>query len=150
MVAAAALVAAIGLGYYHSPAMGAFGGVATFTVGAGIWLSATDGYAEIEPAPAHLRSAWVSSMYLTKQADEAETLQESRKKRVQEAAKNEKHTERELEEKDKTLIQEMYDPRGVATAGDAPSGGSTNSDVEFGPETERAKNGHAEGDDGSE
>jgi len=67
-----------------------------------------------------------------------------------ETTKNEKHPEPELEEKDKTPIQEMYYPRGVATAGDAPSGGSTNSDFEFGPETERAKNGHAEGDDGSE
>jgi hypothetical protein len=146
MVVVAAAAAAIGLGYYHSPAMGAFGGVATVAVGAGIWLQATDGYARIEPAPAHLRSAWVSSMFLTKEADEAETLRESRKKRVQEMAKNEKHVEKELEERDKTLLQEMHDPRGVATVG---SGGSGDADMEFDPELEdeARTNGHAKGGD---
>jgi hypothetical protein len=148
MIAAAAGVAAVGLGYYHSPAMGAFGGAATFAVGAGVWLTATDGYAEIEPAPAHLRSAWVSSMFLTKEADEAETLRQSRQKRVQEMAKNEKHVEKELEARDSTLIQEMHDPRGVAVA----SGDSSDTDMEFDPELEDADdartNGHAKrGDD---
>jgi hypothetical protein len=149
MVAAAAAVAAIGVGYYHSPAMGAFGGAATFAAGAGIWLSATDGYAEIEPAPAHLRSAWVSSMFLTKEADEAETLRESRQKRVQEMAKNEKHVEKELEARDSTLIQEMHDPDGVAVAADDSGSGDT--DMEFDPDLEDADdartNGHAKGGD---
>jgi hypothetical protein len=145
LVGAAALVAAAGFGYYHSPAMGAFGGAATFAVGAAIWLQATDGYARIDPAPAHLRSALVTSMFLTKEADEAETLRESRKKRVQEMAKNEKHVEEELEERDKTLIQSMHDPRGVATTGDTPA----DTDMEFDPELEdeARTNGHAKGGD---
>ena len=147
-VLGAAVVAGLGSGWYLSATLGFAVGVLVFVAGAAVFLRATDGHAAIEPAPAHLRSAWVTSMFLTKEADEAATLQESRKKRIREAAKNEKHVERELEERDATLVEEMHTPGGIGTEADL---GDVDGALEFVPD-DQAKNGEPGdgGDDGGE
>jgi hypothetical protein len=145
VVIAAALVAGVGLNHYVGQLAGVAGGVGAFALGAVLYLEATDGFARIQPAPAHLRSAWVSSMYLQKEADEAETLQESRRKRVEEKAKNQKDVEEALEDQDQTLIEAMHSTGGAdAMKGDRDPVES--SAFEFGPKGDET-NGHREADD---
>jgi len=142
LVYAAGAVAGVGVGVYHSAAMGLFAGAATVALGALVWVTATDGFARIQPAPTHLRAAWVTSLYMATEADEATTLQESRQKRVEERAKNERDVEKALEERDTTLVEEMESPEsgsGVVDAADMSEWGFDDM-----PE---ATNGEADGDE---
>jgi hypothetical protein len=84
-------------------------------------------------------------MYLQKEADEAETLQESRRKRVEEKAKNQKDVEEALEDQDQTLIEAMHSTGGA----DSMKGDRDPVDAsafEFGPKDDET-NGHREADD---
>jgi len=147
IVIGAALVAGVGLNHYLGQLAGVAGALGTFALGAILYLEATDGYAHVDPAPAHLRSAWVSSMYLQKEADEAETLQESRRKRVEEKAKNQKDVEEALEEQDQTLIEAMHSTGG-ADRMDRDRDPAEESAFEFGPDGDPS-NGHREVEDES-
>lgn len=145
LVAAAAAVAGFGLNHYIGQLAGVGAALGTLALGAALYLTATDGYARVEPAPGHLRSAWVSSMYLQKEADEAETLQESRKKRVREKAKNQKDVEQALEDQDQTLIEAMHSTNGADSMNRDPD--PTDHDtLEFDPDGDPS-NGHREDDD---
>jgi len=146
IVLAAALVAGVGLNHYVGQLAGVAGALAALALGAVLYLEATDGYARVEPAPAHLRSAWVSSMYLQKEADEAETLQESRRKRVEEKAKNQKDVEEALEEQDQTLIEAMHST-GAADRMNSDGDPTSGDGFEFGPRDGDPSNGHREGED---
>ncbi|WP_049934691.1 hypothetical protein [Haloplanus natans] len=147
IVLASALVAGAGLNHYVGTLAGVGGALGAIAIGAVLYLEATDGYARVEPAPAHLRSAWVSSMYLQKEADEAETLQASRRKRVEEKAKNQKDVEEALEEQDQTLIEAMHSTGGadrMKAARESVDSGA----FEFGPDRDsNLANGHQEADD---
>jgi hypothetical protein len=145
IVLAAALVAGVGLNHYVGQLAGVAAGLGAFALGSVLYLEATDGYARIKPAPAHLRSAWVSSMFLQKEADEAETLQESRRKRVEEKAKNQKDVEEALEDQDQTLIEAMHSTGG-ADAMKRDRDAVDASAFEFGPDGD-ATNGHQEDKD---
>jgi hypothetical protein len=143
VVAAAVAVGGFGLNHFVGPLAGLGGAIGAFALGAYLYLEATDGYARVEPAPAHLRSAWVTSMYMQREADEAETLQESRQKRVREKAKNQKHIERALEDQDQTLIEAMHSPRG-ADVDDSDSDEPLSDEFDLAPR--ELSNGHG-GDD---
>ncbi|GAB3321434.1 hypothetical protein [Haloplanus salinarum] len=136
LVLGAAAVAGFGLNHYVGQLAGVGGALGAIVLGAVLYLDATDGYARVEPAPAHLRSAWISSMYLQKEADEAETLQESRQKRVREKAKNQKDVEAALEDQDQTLIEAMHSTNGADSMNRDrdPVDGSA---FEFGPDDDQ-------------
>ena len=70
----------------------------------------TMGHARIKPAPAHMRSAWASAMYLNKEYEEARTIEQARERNVKLQAANERDVEEALEEQDRTLIESMFDP----------------------------------------
>lgn len=145
IVVAAAAVAGLGLNHTIGQLAGVGGALGALALGAVLYLEATDGHARIRPAPAHLRSAWVSSMYLQKEADEAETLQESRKKRVEEMAKNQKDVEEALEDQDQTLIEAMHSTGGADAMTDDRDPVEASA-FEFGPNGDET-NGHREGED---
>lgn len=67
-----------------------------------------DGYARIDPAPAHMRSAWASMLYLSIEAEDAETIEQARKENIRLQAKSEKEVDAALQDQDATLIQEMF------------------------------------------
>jgi hypothetical protein len=67
------------------------------------------GHGKIEPATAHQRSAHVSTMLLSKEMDDAETLDDARREVYEERSKSSKNVEEVVEVRDETLIQEMLD-----------------------------------------
>ncbi|APE95426.1 hypothetical protein [Halodesulfurarchaeum formicicum] len=67
-----------------------------------------DGHARVEPAPAHLRSAWASMLYLSVEAEDADTIEDARDTIVSLQARSEKDVQEALQEQDSTLIEEMF------------------------------------------
>ncbi|UWG47043.1 hypothetical protein HSRCO_0749 [Halanaeroarchaeum sp. HSR-CO] len=67
-----------------------------------------DGHARVEPAPAHLRSAWAGMLYLNIEAEDADTIEDARDTIVSLQARSEKDVQEALQEQDSTLIEEMF------------------------------------------
>ena len=67
-----------------------------------------DGYARVDPAPAHLRSAWASMLYLSVEAEDADTIEDARDTIVSLQARSEKDVQEALQDQDSTLIEEMF------------------------------------------
>lgn len=67
-----------------------------------------DGYARVDPAPAHLRSAWASMLYLNVEAEDADTIEDARDTIVSLQARSEKDVQKALQDQDSTLIEEMF------------------------------------------
>lgn len=101
-------LAAVGGLWFGSAATAVAGTIATFGAAALMWARPTSPEAWIQPAPVHLRSAWASMLFLAEEADVAKTIKEARKKNVKLSVQNEQDVERELEEKDQTLVEEMF------------------------------------------
>ena len=67
------------------------------------------GEAHVEIAPAHMRAAFASMLYLGKELDDADTIEAARCKIVEQEARSEKEVEQALTERDATLVGEMFD-----------------------------------------
>ena len=65
------------------------------------------GRAQVDLAPAHLRAAFASMLYLARELDNAETIEQAREKIVEKEATSEKEIEQALTERDSTLVSEM-------------------------------------------
>ncbi|MCO8254549.1 hypothetical protein NKF26_12120 [Haladaptatus sp. AB618] len=88
------------------------------------------GHAKVEPASAHQRSAHVTTMLVSKEMDDAATLDDARKETYKERAKSSKDVEEVVELRDDTLLKEMLGlDIGAAIKGDdsADSGPATGS-----------------------
>jgi hypothetical protein len=72
-------------------------------------LTAKDGVANVEPASAHTRQAWVTSMTLSQEVDDAKTLDEARKKIMEKQATTQRDIQDALETQDSTLLEGMFD-----------------------------------------
>lgn len=81
------------------------GGLAVAIVG----LEAVPGEALVVPAPSHLTSAYATTAMLAEEAEDAETIDEYRRKYRQEKIRSQKDVEEALEELDQTLVEEMFD-----------------------------------------
>lgn len=78
-------------------------------IGAGMTLRPETGRAYVDLAPAHMRAAFASMLYLAQEVDNADTIQEARKKVVEKEARSEKDVEEALTQRDSTLVREMFD-----------------------------------------
>mgnify|MGYP000444501962 CR=1 FL=1 len=85
-------------------------------------LEVRSGYAKIEPATAHERSAHVTTMVASKEMDDAQTLDEARRETYKERAKSSKDVEEVVEVRDDTLIKEMLGVEVDASVRSADSG----------------------------
>lgn len=88
-----------------SPIIGA---IVLLLAGAVLFLRPTNGYARIDPAPAHLRSAMVSMLYLSIEHADAKTMEKAREKLVEEQARSQREIDEAVEKADRTLIREMH------------------------------------------
>lgn len=70
-------------------------------------LRPRSGSARWQPANAQQRAAYITALYAAIEHDEAETLEESRRKVLREMAQNQKQVEKALEQKDATLLEEV-------------------------------------------
>jgi hypothetical protein len=66
------------------------------------------GRAFVDVAPVHTREAFASMVYLAREIDNADTIEEARTKLVEKEASSEKDTEEALTKRDSTLVQEMF------------------------------------------
>lgn len=81
-------------------------------------ITVKSGHAKVEPASAHVRSAHVTAMLLSKDMDEAETLDEYRESTYRERAKSSKDVEKVVALRDQTVVSEMLGVDVGATADD--------------------------------
>jgi len=105
VLAAVALAFTAGVGQVFGFAAGV---VAFILVVAGIALRPRSGFARVMLAPAHMRAAFASMMYLGKELDNAETIEAARSKLVELQAQSEKDVEKAITSRDSTLVQEMH------------------------------------------
>jgi hypothetical protein len=99
-----AAIAAIGIGISLSWLV-AIGVLAI--VGSILLLSPTDGIADVDPAKAHVRSAWISSMLLSRDVEDARTLEEARETIISQQGRGERQVQEAIETQDATLVEEM-------------------------------------------
>lgn len=85
-----------------------WGAVTLALLVAALTVRPTNGHARFWPAPAHMRSAWASMLYLNVEVEDADTLDEYRKRTVELQARSEKEKEQAIEEQDATLVQEAF------------------------------------------
>ena len=82
--------------------------IGSIVVGALVWaIEPVDGSAWVDPADAHTRSAWVSTMTLEQSVDDAKTLTEAREALVEQQSKAESEIQAEIEKQDSTLVESM-------------------------------------------
>ena len=106
LVGAAVLVAITQL---VATALGPIWGTAAFLAALGLaTVRPRDGHARVDPAPAHLRSAWASMLYLDVEAEDADTIEDARETIVGLQARSEKDVQEALQNQDATLIEEMF------------------------------------------
>ncbi|MEA5387234.1 hypothetical protein VB779_09340 [Haloarculaceae archaeon H-GB11] len=91
-------------------------------------ITIKSGYARVDPAPAHQRSAHVTMMLGTSEFDDAETLEDARKETYKERARSSKDVEEVLELRDGSLVQEMMGVDVSATVSDAETDERTATD----------------------
>ena len=95
-------------------------------------LRPKSGSAWFAPANAHQRAAYVSMLYGAVEYEEAETLEESRRKRLESESTNQKDVEQALEKRDATLLEEAVSDVEPELAnlgnGHPDHGGDTDSD----------------------
>jgi len=68
-------------------------------------MSPTDGHADVWPASAHTRSAWISTLTLAQEVDDAHTLDQARETLVERQSKTQQEIQSVVEEQDSTLIE---------------------------------------------
>lgn len=78
-----------------------------FVVGSILILKPTDGVADVRPAKAHVRSAWISSMLLSRDVEDAKTLEDARETIISQQGRGERHVQEAIETQDATLVEEM-------------------------------------------
>jgi hypothetical protein len=66
------------------------------------------GRAHVDVAPVHAREAFASMVYLAREMDNADTINQARTKLVEKEARSQKDVEEALTEKDATLVKEMF------------------------------------------
>ena len=84
-------------------------GAAAF-VGVALLLTVrpTAGRASVEPASAHARQAFFTAIYLARELDNADTIEEAQRQLIEKEARSKKDVEREIDERDDRLIKEMF------------------------------------------
>ena len=83
------------------------------------FVTIRSGHAKVDVADAHVRSAHVTTMLLSKEIADAETLSDSRRETYRERAKTSKEIEDVVELRDETIIKEMLGVDVSATVSDA-------------------------------
>jgi hypothetical protein len=73
-----------------------------------VLLEAVDGYARVDPAPAHARQAMMTSLYLATELDDAKTIDEARSTIVEQQATKQQDIDAALEQQDSTMIDTMF------------------------------------------
>ncbi|WP_436931670.1 hypothetical protein [Halosimplex halobium] len=94
-----------------------YGGVSPWlvigTLGGGLLAWAAEpvnGEAYVEPAPVHIRTAVASMFALAEDVDDAKTLDEAKKQLDRERVQKQRKIDEEVEDHDRTLLEEMMDP----------------------------------------
>lgn len=72
-----------------------------------ILFTPVDGKAEVEPASAHVRKAWISTVTLAHEVDDAKTLDQAREKLVEQQSRTQQEVQAAVERQDSTLVEEM-------------------------------------------
>jgi hypothetical protein len=101
------VVAGLGLaalGMYTSWLWAVLGGA---IVGAALLCSPVDGTADVDPAKAHVRSAWISSMLLSRDVEDAKTLEDARETIISQQGRGQREIQEAIEDQDATLVEEM-------------------------------------------
>lgn len=86
-------------------------GLATVVGATGVALtlvSAKAGEAEVWLSPVHYRSARSTALHLAAELDDADTINEEREKRIQQAIQTEKRVMEEADNRDSTLMESLY------------------------------------------
>jgi hypothetical protein len=99
-----AAIAAAGIGMYLSWLVAIAGLV---VLGSILLVAPTPGLADVEPAKAHVRSAWISSMLLSRDVEDARTLEEARETIISQQGRGERQVQEAIETQDATLVEEM-------------------------------------------
>ena len=84
------------------------GALVTAAITAVVAFRPTRGYATVDVAPAHVREAFVTNLYVARELDDADTISAARTKLVEKEARSEKDVEKALTERDQTLLEEMH------------------------------------------
>lgn len=100
--------------------MGGLGVILLLTMGSSsLWLlglaglpfvlSVEQGHADIHPAPAHMRPALATILYMSKEVKEAQTVEDATEEMIRERAKTTKDVQDQVEQRDETLISEAFE-----------------------------------------